>query len=70
MIPALAEISSAAVDAVNYRVKELGESLEDAVRIVESSLRARGIEASLHLSTAPPAQALKGDNVAVYEVNA
>lgn len=68
MIAELEEISAAAVDAVNYRIEKLGEPLEDAVRVVEASLRGRGIEVSLHLSTAPPSRALEGDNVAVYEV--
>lgn len=70
MLAQLEEITAATVDAVNYRAKELGEPLEDAVRAVEASLRARGIEVHLHLSSAPPARELEGDNVAVYEVTA
>lgn len=69
MLPELEEISAAAVDAVNYRVTKLGESLEDAVDAVEASLRGRGIDVALHLSTAPPAHDPTGENVAIFEVS-
>lgn len=70
VITELEEISTAAVDAVNYRVARLGEPLEDAVREVEALLRARGIIVNLHLSTATPTREPEGDNVAIYEVAA
>jgi len=68
MLRELEGICTAAIDAVNYRVKELGESLDDAVAAVEASLRVRGVEVKLHLSTTSQARTL-GVNSAVYEVN-
>lgn len=69
MLAEFEDISSAIVDAVNYRVKELGEPLEGAVHAVEASLRGRGVDVTLHLSTVSPVRELS-DNAAVYEVTA
>lgn len=64
----LAALELAAVDAVNYRVEQLGEPLETAVHAVQETLRARGVPVTLHLSTTSPATGFDGP-AGIYEVN-